>query len=392
MNLEKLLIVRNIIFSYICKLLPMKKNSIYFISFRGQYNGNPKAISLELKKDRPNAAFYWEITEKCHEVIPSYIHKVKPGSLRSIWIRSRCKVVIDNYLGWSYGYCGARNLKYKILLNQRKRGQINVCTWHGVPLKRIARDEPGRKDRSLHFYTTANFLTCNSEYMKAIFERLTDNQIAIVMTGWPRNDLLYEVDEKKKEELKRKLGIPLDKKVVLYAPTFREEGAYMSGICQLKSMNIESLLLTLKRKYEGNWCFVFRAHDSVFLEIEKMEINVSDVINGNIGDDMAEYLYITDVLITDYSGSLFDFASTKRPCYLFSPDLEHYSKQERGLYLDIKKLPFTTAVTFEQLIDNIRDFDNEKYEKQLVGFQKDIGSVDDGQASQRVVEIIKRYM
>ena len=180
MFFEKLVIVRNIIFTYICKLLPTKKNFAYFISFRGQYNGNPKAIALELRKDRPETVFFWEITEKCHEDIPAYIHKVTPGRLRSIWIRSRCKVVVDNYLGWSYGYCKSINLEYKMLSRIKKHGQINFCTWHGVPLKRIARDEPGKKDKSEYFYTTADCLVCNCEYMKDIFDRLTINKLTLL--------------------------------------------------------------------------------------------------------------------------------------------------------------------------------------------------------------------
>lgn len=107
---------------------------------------------------------------------------------------------------------------------------------------------------------------------------------------------------------------------------------------------------------------------------------------------MAEYLQITDVLITDYSGSMYDFALTGRPCWLFALDRKHYESVERGFYMPISELPFQFLESTADLYDAIRNFDSTEYKKDIDRFLENIGNIEDGQASRRIVDDIIGYL
>ena len=93
----------------------------------------------------------------------------------------------------------------------------------------------------------------------------------------------------------------------------------MSGVFQLKALDIDALLSTLGEKFGGEWCFVFRSHNLVMKAIQNESLGIhSDIINGNRFPDMAEYLAVSDALLTDYSSSMFDYMLTKRPTFLYT--------------------------------------------------------------------------
>ena len=105
-------------------------------------------------------------------------------------------------------------------------------------------------------------------------------------------------------------------------------------------------------------------------------------------DDIQELLSISDFLISDYSSLIFDYAMTKRPCFLYTPDVDDYISNDRNLYFDIKELPFISVKNNEELISHIASFDHENYQHKLDEFLKDIGSYEDGHACEKVLELI----
>lgn len=214
------------------------------------------------------------------------------------------------------------------------------------------------------------------------------------MYGTPRNDIFFNksIDIK---SVKEKLKLPLDKKIIIYAPTFRDNDINNSGISQMQQINFEQLFKSLSNRFGGDWVFVFRVHSVVSQEINTEELTRKHgckFINGNIGDDMMEYLVCSDVLLTDYSSSMFDFALTKRPCFLYCQDLDNYKNNVRGFYFSIDKLPFPISSNSENLCDSIVNFDSEIYECKVNSFLKEIGNIEDGHASERVVQDIKYFM
>ena len=128
---------------------------------------------------------------KSNEIIPDYIVKVKPFSTKSVLYRSMSKITIDNYLGWSYGYENVNSFKLKLVEKQKKKGQFGIATWHGTPLKHISIDEKQYIGKNVMFYSTADLLMCNSFFMKKLYDRINFRKIPILMSGTPRNDILF---------------------------------------------------------------------------------------------------------------------------------------------------------------------------------------------------------
>ena len=103
---------------------------------------------------------------------------------------------------------------------------------------------------------------------------------------------------------------------------------------------------------------------------------------------MAEYLYVCDVLISDYSGCIFDVALTEKPCFLFAHDREKYESEERGFYFPISKFPYDFSETFEEMIEKIENYDqivNDIRRKEFLTF---IGNIEDGKAAERVANLV----
>ncbi len=187
--------------------------------------------------------------------------------------------------------------------------------------------------------------------------------------------------------------MPLDKKIILYAPTYRNNPE-CSGVDQMKSFDFSKLFSVLNKRFGGDWIFVFRLHNMVLLkiDIDSLLNEYSDlIINGNQFDDMAEYLLVSDVLLADYSGCVFDVALTQKPCFLYALDREHYEQEERGLYFPIEKFPYSFADSFERLIIDISNYDENEIDLKRQEFLNYIGNIEDGKASERIVDhLIKR--
>ena len=227
--------------------------------------------------------------------------------------------------------------------------------------------------------------------VKEIFENAFINCMPVKLLGTPRTDILFDRDENRKKRIKEKLGLPIEKKVVLYAPTYRNNPDD-SGITQLKLIEIDKLLEELKSKFDGDWVFVFRLHNMVLLKIDVNQLyrKYGDlVINGNSFDDMAEYLYCADVLISDYSGCVFDIALTSKPCFLFAHDRKHYEDVERGVYFSINEFPYTFSDTFDDLVSCIQNYNYLDADAKRKDFLLKIGNIEDGKASERILNLLE---
>jgi len=390
---NKFIAYRNILLNYLFKILPIRKKQIYCCSFHGQYGDSPRRISEELKRQCPDSRIIWEIGMKSNEAIPDYIVKVKPFSIKSILYRSMSQITVDNYFGWSYGYENANSFKLRFLEKQKKKGQFGIATWHGTPLKHINLDEDQYSGKKVDFYSTADLLMCNSTFMQDLYNRINFKKIPILMSGTPRNDIFFINEKNKNKKLREKLGLPVNKKIILYAPTFRADNLEMGGLSQIESLDFQKLFSALEETFNGEWCFVFRAHDSVVELINKRGIKETETFKlGNKGDDMAEYLYVSDVLLTDYSSSFFDFSLCKRPCFLYCPDLEHYKNVERGLYFSMSDLPFPLAETPDALCQSIKDFDMKNYECNVDAFLESLGNIEDGNATKKIIKVITEML
>ena len=206
----------------------------------------------------------------------------------------------------------------------------------------------------------------------------------ILKTGLPRQDILVNLDDIKKRELRNKIGIEDGYKVALYAPTFRKEMTEYS----IYDLDWHSLKSVLEEKFGGKWIGAIRLHPGLFAEYK----NNRDCIDLSKYSDSQEVLAISDLVITDYSSVIFDFALTGKPAFIYAPDLEEYRK-DRDVYFDFDKVPFPYAKNQEQLRNNIFAFDEKRYQKELRLFLYDeCGMYPIGNASENVCTLIDNFI
>lgn len=367
--------------------LPVKQNTVMFKSFAGQYGDNPKYISEKLHELRPSLNLVWVVSEESSgKDFPSYVRKVRYDSWTYDYYAATAKVIVDNMSGIR-AFRQKSERSYRNLFLTRK-GQMNLCTWHGTPLKHIGVQEA--PDVNI-YQSSARYMSSGNEYCYNIFLHSFPG-IPQVKYGNPRNDVFFQTIDL--PELRRKLDLPEERKLLLYAPTFRFN-ANSSGVDQLLSIEIETLLRVLQERFGGEWSLVIRLHHEVLSVLrEKFSFFVDNerVFDGNLHDDMGCYLAACDALWTDYSSSFFDYSLTEKPVFLMALDKERYIANERGLYMSIEELPFAFAESPEDLYKNIRCYDTSSELERRKLFLERIGNFEDGHASERYVEDILKFM
>ena len=168
---------------------------------------------------------------------------------------------------------------------------------------------------------------------------------------------------------------------MLYAPTFRKNRSI-----DPYRIDWNKVIPALKEKFEGQDVTVLlRLHPNLIGAADVSPLlNNPSVIDVTLYHDMQELLCISDMLITDYSSSMFDFTMQMKPCLLYATDVEQY---DRGYYFDFKDLPYPLAVNQEELMANIIGFDNEKYTARLKQFfDVTVGLFEDGNASKELTK------
>jgi CDP-glycerol glycerophosphotransferase len=177
----------------------------------------------------------------------------------------------------------------------------------------------------------------------------------------------------------------IQKKIVLYAPTFRKE---VEKSISVYNLDFERISQALSKRFDGEFLVLYRFHHMLYetnynYECIPMGINVSSY------PDVMELLLISDVLITDYSSIMWDFSLMRRPVFLYHNDIEEY---DRGFYCDPDEWPYPKAKTSDEMVSKINNFDEEQYVKDLGSFFQRFHSFDDGHASECIVNRIVDVM
>jgi len=362
---------------------PVKNNTAVFKSFDGLYSDNPKYISEKLHEMYPDIEIVWGLTDKATDV-PEYVKKVDIGSKEFAKISATAKILVDNMSGMQGIKCKKRNPVFDYFIKRNK--QYNISTWHGTPLKKIGCDI--KEYNASYYQSSARYITAGNDFSYKIFKRAF-NGINIKNIGTARNDVFFKKDTDRKK-LKQKLGLPEDKEFIIYAPTFRRS-VNDSGLTQMKELDVDKLLKCLKEQFGGEWCLVLRFHPHVFKELGSTDEGIVDnikVFDGNIHNDMGEYLMASSALLTDYSSSMFDYMLGGKPCFLYAHDREHYMEEERGGYMKITDLPYKFADNIEELYSNIKGYNKAEVNKKEQAFLDFLGNKEDGESSLRVVKDI----
>ncbi len=383
-----------LIFDFAIHFIPIKNNQAMFTSFGGQYNDNPKYISERLHELYPDTKIIWVVSSKCHELeyMPEYIQTVKYGSFKSVYLKNRSKVLVDNSVGWYIMRIKNRWLNRWLRSHTKRCSQINISTYHGTIWKKGGRDydDGGGILDPKECFTTSDVVIAGNSYNADRIKYCYFDNLPILLTGMPRNDILFNqsIDIK---NLRRKLHLPSNENLVLYAPSWRQN-VEDAGIKQMEMMDIDKLLVSLSEKFGGKWKMVFRAHNIVLEKMDKRIFLSEHILDGNIGDDMAEYIKACDVIISDFSGCLFDIALTDKPCFFFAHDVENYINHERGVYFDLKKLPYPVSKNFDELLFNIHLYDHACDISKRNELLTQLGNVEKGTATDKIVSIIHDFM
>lgn len=372
------------------KKAKIDEKMVIFETFMGrQYGCNPKAIFEYMIGDKRfyDFRFVWVLNDvaKAEEI---------PENDRVTVVRLRSDEYYRAYASAKYVVTNS-NLDYGIA---KSEGQVFLQTWHGTPLKRLRCDieiESGNALNSLveinqkndldvirydYFISPSAFA---SEKFKTAFNlKKLGKEDILIETGYPRNDLLYNFDENYAEIIRTKLGIPEEKRVILYAPTFRDNQHDGAGYTYDTHIDFDRL----KKEISDDYVVLFRAHYFVASQFyfSKYEGFVYDVSGL---DDITQLYIIADLLITDYSSVFFDYANLNRPMIFYMYDLEEYATGIRGFYIDVNELPGPIVKTEDELIREISSLDkmHEKYSEKYEVFNNKYNYLDDGNASERVV-------
>ena len=359
-------------------LFPTQKK-VVFINFAGRgYGDSPKYISEEILRQSLPYDLVW-LCYEMNNTFPDGIRKVKFYSLKSRYELATARVIISNTKG---------RLPYR-----KKSSQYYIQTWHGgFGVKYIEKDAEQYLSKkyvrdSKYDSSITDLILSGSEFQTRVIQDSFWYNGEIFKKGVPRNDIFFNRSEKAVKNLKKLYGFNENTKIVLYAPTFRDD----DNIDAYK-LNASMLLHALRKRTGGEWKLIIRLHPKVagISHIFKYD---NDVINGSVYADSQELLVFSDLLITDFSSTMMDFGIMKKPVLLFITDLEDYVKKCRGIRPLFYQLPFELSKSNEELCCAIMKFDANSYLHRLNTFMdRYYHSYDDGHASEYVVERIKEHM
>lgn len=361
----------------IIRIMPICANKIVFINFNGKgYGCNPKYIAQEIIRQKLPVDMVWLVSDM-DEPMPSEIRKVKWGSYEAKKELSTARIWVKNVKNFTEV--------------KKRKGQFYIQTWHGnMPLKYVEQD--AEKDLPISYVKESKQEGKMIDIMLAGCKR-KEELIAtkfwysgrIMTVGNPRNDIFFKNLKETRLKVIDYFQIEKELKIVLFAPTFRnteDETVY--------ELDRKQILAALKKRFGYRYIMIKRLHPNVIKR--QYEEQCREEIDATDYPDMQELLVAADILITDYSGCMYDFSLMKKPVFLIGKDLEQYTKRERGMYTDVRSLPFPFAKNERQLVENIIGFDNDKYLKELQQLWDQLGSFDCGNASEQVVDEIKKVL
>lgn len=345
-------------------LFPINEKRIFVNVYDGRGIGDhPKYIVNELLKMNSDLEIYWFAERE--ETEWRQINFVKPWSIGALKAMCTSKIWISTVRMPYY--------------TKKRKNQYYIQTWHGsIPLKKIEADceevlspryvNTAKKDSKKIdvFFSNSDFRTKN--YKTAFWY---DGEVKLL--GSARSDVFF--DDEFRNNARKKMGIK-DSNLFVYAPTFRK-GNTINNI----ELDFNKVKKALELKFGGKWIIALRLHP--ILAKKKFELNIpNEVLDLSSIKDSQEVLAAADIIVSDYSGLIFDFMATKRPLFLFANDIKEYN-EDRGMYFNIYDLPFSLAEDNDELIRNITNFNSDKYKNNIELFTKKLGIIDDGKSSYR---------
>ncbi|AJR09521.1 CDP-glycerol glycerophosphotransferase family protein [Photobacterium gaetbulicola] len=358
------------------KKLPVNGKRAIFSSFSGKaFSDSPKYLYLECQQKYPDIECIWVVDDLNIE-IPGNATKVKNMSFKHFYYMATSKY-------WIF------NARIPAMFTKREE-HVYLQTWHGTPLKKLG------LDMDVAYFATANYkhnfyknaqrwdylVSANSFSSKVFPSAFGVDKDIILEYGYPRNDILINHTENDIAKIKKDLKLDDTKKVILYCPTWRDDQKKAS---KDYGFNLKMDLKSLKDKFGSDAVILLRMH---YLIAENIDLTGVEDFAFDVSNypDIQELYIISDVMITDYSSTMFDYSILKKPVILYTYDLDKYKDVLRGFYFDLLELSPGPIVIEQSELEN-------KIEKGLSGelnyneaFYNKFCLTDKGTASQSILE------
>lgn len=376
----------------ICESNPIERTTVVFESYVGSsYSCSPKAIYQAMVRDPrfDDHTLIWAFKQP--EVYASH-----PDLQRATVVPWGSPEYFAAYARAKYWVC---NVAVQPRVAPRD-DQVYLETWHGTPLKRFgcditpmgmtsrraieARLRRWRRSASKFTYLLSQSPWATGKLVSAIGLDPGSTSRVVMEEGYPRNDFLSTFSTADVERISAALDLPADKKVVLYAPTWRDDQR-TPGLGYTLELGLD--FDRLRHEIGDDHVVLFRAH---FMISEAFDFDRYDGFVRDVSrvDDVNELYVVSDVLVTDYSSVFFDYANLERPVVFYMYDLDRYSDARGGFYLDLEELPGPVVRTEEGLAAAIRAAAEEDADRAVRygAFRQKFTPHDDGHASERVLD------
>ncbi len=403
-------------YHFLAHVLPVSRRTVVFMSSLGRsYTGNPRAVCEKMAELGMMQEFrcYYILDEPERFVgkLPKGVRPLKNARLRYYAVMACAGVWVSD----------TRFQNYMV----KRRDTVYIQTWHGTPLKKLGLDltqlhMAGKETLAEYKETfrenaaTWDYLISQNPFSTEVFRRAFGFHGKVLAVGYPRNDRLVKWKNMENEQqalnsssahpaqskqphftdqtalasLRTRLGIPPEKKVILYAPTWRDDAFYNE-----KDYKFTTALdfRKMHQAFAKEYVLVVKYH---YMVREKDTWNEEPDFVRTMGEDVdiAELYLLSDMLITDYSSAMFDYSLLKRPMYFFAYDLENYRDALRGFYFDFEaEAPGAVVTTTEALIAAVKAGMTPETAQRYARFAEKYNPYDDGHASEKVLGIIKKH-
>jgi CDP-glycerol glycerophosphotransferase len=357
------------------------RDSVFFVSWKGKQCGdNPLGIAAELRRRGDDREQLWAVTDWSVPV-PDGGTAVLRGTQEYYEALARSRYLVSN-----------DDMQAPF---RKRNGQVYLQTWHGTPLKRIGFDISNPQfisgtayfDHLAHDIAQWDLLLSQNPFSTPVMRRAFRYDGEIGEYGYPRNDLLHRGDAAElAARVRDRLGLPAGKRVVLYAPTWRDNQVYANGRRYRFDMRLD--LERAWRELGQDHVFLIRGHHHM---ADDVPAGMRDGFAFNVTayPDITELFGVADVLLTDYSSAMFDYAVTGRPMVFFTYDLAEYRDNLRGFYFDFEaEAPGPLLATSAEVIAAVNDIDavTASYRDAYQQFAARFCPLDDGKAAARVCD------
>ncbi|MFD4033145.1 CDP-glycerol glycerophosphotransferase family protein [Streptomyces sp. NPDC058637] len=369
--------------------LPVRKGSVVFESHMGTcYGDSPRAVHEEVRARGLPLRCVWSYDNSPEGFPADGARLVRRWSWRYLWALARAEYWVDNQ-----GF--PQHLA-------KPSGTTYLQTWHGSAYKRMGFDEtrvrllnsPRRERLQQAVHRFDHFLVRSEHDVRTLARAYRLPERTLLRTGYPRNDALLAARARDEAEgrlprpaLAARLGLPDHRRTVLYAPTFR------GGPGRHKRRGLLLDAARFAERFGDEYTLLVRAH---YLEAASLPVcPPGTVVDVSDHHDVSELLTLADVLVTDYSSIMFDYALLDRPIVLFAPDLDAYAA-DRGSYFDLReKAPGPVTATEDELFDVLARLKaaDTGFQERRAGFAREFGAYDRGDAARAVVDtVFARYL